>query len=40
MDRMKTLASKNGPAATIEIIDREVADVIVQCSAGFDVELY
>lgn len=34
MDRMKTLASKNGPVATMELIDQEVGDVIGQHSAG------
>ena len=31
---MKTLASKNGPIATMEIIDQEVGDVIGQHSVG------
>ena len=31
---MKTLASKNGPVATTEIIDQEVGDVIGHHSAG------
>ena len=35
MDRMKTLASKNGPVVTEEIIDQEVGDVIGQHSAGY-----
>ena len=34
MNRMKTLASKNGPVATMEIIGEEVGDVIGQHSAG------
>ena len=31
---MKTLACKNGPVATMEIVDQEVGDVIGQHSAG------
>ena len=34
MNRMKTLASKNGPVAMMKIIDEEVGDVIGQHSAG------
>ena len=34
MDRMKKLASEKGPVATLEIIDKEIGDVIGQQSAG------
>lgn len=34
MNRMKTLATENGPVATVEMIDEEVGDVIGQHSAG------
>ena len=33
-DRMKKLASENGPVATFEQIDKELGDVVGQKSAG------
>ena len=34
MNRMKLLASENGPVATVEKVDEEVGDVIGQHSVG------